>query len=53
VLALISDSIWVLAAAAARDWVARSPRRIEALTATGGGLMIGLGGVLLATGPQH
>lgn len=53
VLALISDSIWVLAAAAARAWFARSPRRIEALTATGGGLMIGLGGILLVTGPKH
>lgn len=53
VIALISDSIWVFAAAAARAWFARSPKRIETLTATGGGMMIGLGGVLLATGPQH
>lgn len=53
VLALMSDSIWVLAAAAARTWFARSPRRIETLTATGGGMMIGLGGILLVTGPRH
>lgn len=53
VLALVSDSIWVLAAAAARAWFARSPKRIERLTATGGGLMIGLGGILLVTGPKH
>ncbi|MBF4562278.1 LysE family translocator [Microbacterium sp. VKM Ac-2870] len=53
VIALVSDSIWVLAAAAARAWFARSPKRIETLTATGGGLMIGLGGILLVTGPKH
>ncbi|WP_439590926.1 LysE family translocator [Microbacterium sp.] len=50
VLALICDSIWALAAAGARSWFGKSPRRIEALTATGGGLMIGLGGILLFTG---
>lgn len=53
VIALLSDSIWVLVAAAARSWFARSPRRIETLTATGGGMMIGLGGVLLVTGQKH
>ena len=49
-LALISDGAWALAAAGARQWFATSPRRIETLSATGGGLMIGLGGVLLFTG---
>lgn len=53
VLAVVSDSMWVLAAAAARTWFARSPKRIETLTATGGGLMMGLGGILLVTGPKH
>ena len=53
VLALISDSVWVLAAAAARTWFAKSPTRIERLTATGGGMMIGLGGVLLVTGNER
>lgn len=53
VLAVISDSVWVLLAAAARTWFARSPRRIETLTATGGGMMIGLGGVLLVSGQRH
>lgn len=53
VIAVISDSVWVLAAAAARSWFARSPRRIERLSATGGAMMIGLGGVLVLTGPQH
>ncbi|MDC7804324.1 LysE family translocator [Sphingomonas sp. BLCC-B65] len=52
-LAVVSDSMWVLAAAAARVWFARSPKRIERLSATGGGMMIGLGGILLVTGPKH
>jgi hypothetical protein len=34
-------------------WFARSPKCIERLTATGGGMMIGLGGMLLVTGPKH
>jgi threonine/homoserine/homoserine lactone efflux protein len=50
VIALISDGAWALAAAGARGWFGKSPRRIEALTATGGGLMIGLGGILLFSG---
>ncbi len=53
VIAVISDSVWVFIAAAARSWFARSPRRVEKLSATGGGLMIGLGGVMLFTGAQH
>lgn len=52
-IALISDGAWALAAAAARDWFGRSPRRIATLSATGGGLMIGLGGILLLSGSKH
>jgi threonine/homoserine/homoserine lactone efflux protein len=52
-IALVSDGIWALVAAAARDWFGKSPKRIERLTATGGGLMIGLGGILLLTGSKH
>lgn len=40
------DAVWVLLASAARDWFARSPRRLEAMGATGGALMIALGGFL-------
>jgi threonine/homoserine/homoserine lactone efflux protein len=47
VVALLSDSAWVLAAGAARDWFARSPKRIEVLGATGGAMMIGLGAIAL------
>lgn len=52
VLAFIGDSTWALAAGAARHWFAKSPKRIETLSATGGGMMIGLGGVLAVTGTQ-
>jgi threonine/homoserine/homoserine lactone efflux protein len=52
VLALLSDGTWALIAAGARDWFGRSPTRIERLTATGGGMMIGLGGILLFTGAK-
>lgn len=41
------DAVWVLLASAARDWFGRSPGRIEAMGASGGGLMIALGAFLL------
>lgn len=46
-IGVVCDTVWVLAASAARTWFARSPRRIEAMSATGGGLMIGLAAFLL------
>ncbi|AMB59946.1 LysE family translocator [Microterricola viridarii] len=49
-LALIGDSLWALTAGAARDWFARSPKRLERLAGAGGAMMIGLGGVLALTG---
>ena len=52
-LALLCDSIWAIAASAARDWFARSPRRASHLAATGGVMMIGLGGVLALSGNKH
>jgi threonine/homoserine/homoserine lactone efflux protein len=52
-LAWVSDSVWALAAGSARDWFARSPRRVERLSAAGGAMMIGLGGVLALTGSKH
>ncbi|GAA4762853.1 LysE family translocator [Microbacterium gilvum] len=51
-LALLSDSIWALAAGTARTWFARSPRRVSALSGAGGVLMIGLGGALALTGSK-
>ncbi|WP_395639450.1 LysE family translocator [Pseudolysinimonas sp.] len=52
VLALVSDGAWAFAAGSARDWFARSPKRVERLGATGGVMMIGLGGVLALTGAK-
>lgn len=49
-LALAMDGTWALVAGTARNWFARSPRRVERLGAAGGVMMIGLGGVLLVTG---
>ena len=43
VLALGADSVWAVAADTARQWFARSPKRISTLSAAGGTLMIGLG----------
>ncbi|NEM89737.1 LysE family translocator [Galbitalea soli] len=53
VISLVSDGIWALVASAARAWFARSPRRIERLSATGGVAMIGLGGFLAISGVKH
>jgi threonine/homoserine/homoserine lactone efflux protein len=52
-LALVMDSTWALIAGTARNWFARSPRRVERMGAVGGVMMIGLGGVLLATGVKR
>ncbi|HWJ83590.1 MAG TPA: LysE family translocator [Nocardioides sp.] len=49
VMAACSDSVWALGAARARQWFARKPRRLDALGATGGGMMIALGITLVAT----
>jgi threonine/homoserine/homoserine lactone efflux protein len=49
-LALLSDSTWAVMAGTARNWLARSPRRLEVVGGTGGLLMIGLGVRLAITG---
>jgi threonine/homoserine/homoserine lactone efflux protein len=45
-IALVLDSVWAVSASAARNWFARSPKRIESLGAAGGVVMIGLGAVV-------
>lgn len=52
-IALVSDSIWALVAGTARQWFARSPRRISTLSTTGGAMMIALGGSLALTGTKN
>ncbi len=49
-IALVSDAAWAFTAGAARDWFARSPRRISTLGASGGVVMIGLGAGSLFVG---
>jgi len=48
-LALVSDSSWALASGTAREWLGRSPKRLEALSAGGGFTLIGLGAWLALT----
>lgn len=43
VLAICSDSIWALVASRARQWLARTPKRLDQLGAAGGTMMVGLG----------
>ncbi|MFE2445606.1 LysE family translocator [Streptomyces melanosporofaciens] len=50
VIAVVSDSVWGLAAATARTWFARSPRRLALVGGVGGLSMIGLGVTVAATG---
>jgi len=49
-IAMLSDSVWVFIAGTARDWFARSPKRLSTMRATGGTLMVGLGAALALSG---
>ncbi len=49
VLGVAGDSVYALAAGAARDWFATNPRRMSGMRAIGGTALIGLGGVMAAT----
>jgi threonine/homoserine/homoserine lactone efflux protein len=50
VMALVLDSAWAAAAGTARQWLARSPRRLALIGGTSGLVMIGLGISVAATG---
>lgn len=47
VLAIVSDGVYVLVAAGARDWFARSPGRLARVRGIGGGMIATLGLVVL------
>ncbi len=49
-IALVSDSLWALLAGTARNWFARSPRRLEAVGGAGGAMIIGLGASVAVSG---
>jgi threonine/homoserine/homoserine lactone efflux protein len=50
VIALLSDSVWAIVAGTARNWFARSPRRLATIGGTGGLAMIGIGATLAVSG---
>ncbi|WP_405800998.1 LysE family translocator [Streptomyces sp. NBC_01506] len=50
VIAVACDSVWGLAAAGARGWFGRSPRRLAMVGGAGGFAMIGLGVTVATTG---
>lgn len=52
-IAIVCDGTWALAAGTARDWLVRSPRRLEAISGTGGVVMIGLGAGLAVSGRKE
>ena len=49
-IGLLSDSTWALASGTARQWLGRSPQRLERLSTAGGVTMIGVGAVLALSG---
>jgi threonine/homoserine/homoserine lactone efflux protein len=49
-IGVISDSAWAIASGSARNWIARSRGRLEALAGAGGVVLIGLGLRLAVTG---
>ncbi|MEU2160957.1 LysE family translocator [Streptomyces chengbuensis] len=49
-IGLVTDTLWGLGAAAARNWFARSERRLSLVGGAGGVAMIGLGVTVAATG---
>jgi threonine/homoserine/homoserine lactone efflux protein len=52
-IALVSDTVWALAAGATRSWLARSPRRLELIGGVSGLAMIGIGARLAVTGRHN
>ena len=48
-MAVLSDSVWAVAASRARDWFARRPARLDGLGLAGGLSMIGLGATMAVT----
>ncbi|WP_055698549.1 MULTISPECIES: LysE family translocator [Streptomyces] len=49
-IGLVTDTLWGLGASAARNWFARSDRRLSMVGGAGGFAMIGLGVTVAATG---
>jgi threonine/homoserine/homoserine lactone efflux protein len=52
-IALVSDSMWAVAAGTARTWFTKSPRRLEAVGGASGLAMIGIGATLALSGGKN
>ncbi len=52
-IAVVSDTVWVLLAGRFRSWLARSPRRLELVGGTGGLAIAAVGTGLLITGRKN
>jgi threonine/homoserine/homoserine lactone efflux protein len=52
-IALISDSLWAVAASTVRSWFAGNPRRLAAVGGAGGLAMIGVGVSVAVTGRRN
>ncbi|MFZ0977643.1 MAG: LysE family translocator [Solirubrobacteraceae bacterium] len=52
-IAVVSDSIWALAAGSFRAWFARSPRRLELVGGTGGLAIVAVGAALIVSGRKN
>ena len=52
-IAVLSDSVWVVAASRFRSWFGRSPRRLELIGGTGGVAIAAVGAGLLVSGRQN
>ena len=52
-IALVSDSVWALLAGTARNWFARSPRRMAAIGGAGGLAMMSVGVTIAVTGRRE
>ena len=49
-IAILSDTMWALAAGGLRTWFARSPRRLELIGGAGGLAIVAVGAGLLVSG---
>jgi threonine/homoserine/homoserine lactone efflux protein len=52
-IAVVSDSVWAMAAGQLRVWFGGSPRRLELIGGTGGLAIVAVGAGLLATGRKN
>jgi threonine/homoserine/homoserine lactone efflux protein len=52
-IALVSDTIWALAAGGVRTWFSRSPRRLELIGGAGGLAIAAVGAGLLVSGRKN